>query len=91
MDTRHAPDAQTYMQARHSYTSKQNLKNHEKHIIHGWRSGLVVKSTGCSSRRPRFYFSASTKQLTTIYNSVPGDLIPSSGFLGTGCMWYTYI
>lgn len=44
----------------------------EKSIIMGWRNGLVVKKTCCSSRRTKILFSAHTCWLTTICNSRSG-------------------
>lgn len=58
----------------------------------GWRDGLVVKDTGCSSRGPGYssqhWYSDSQSPVTP----GPGNLIPSSEFHNQHAhMWYTGI
>ena len=46
----------------------------------GWRDGVVVLSTGCSSRGSRFGSPKASSQLSVTV--LPGDLMPTSGLHG---------
>ena len=46
-------------------------------FLGGWRDGLVVKSIGCSSRRPRFKSKYQDGSQQPSVALVPWDLVPS--------------
>jgi hypothetical protein len=52
----------------------------------GWRNSTVIKSTGCSSREPKFKSQHDSSQLSV--TAVPRDTTSSSGFPGyQAYMW----
>ena len=59
-----------------------------------WRSGSVVKSTGCSSREtgsvPSIHMTAHNCHITVSVTPVPGDLNPFSGTCGY-CIYKVHI
>ena len=50
-----------------------------ENAVLGWRDGSVVKTTGCSSRRPKFCAQHPHGGPQMLVTPVPEDLIPSSG------------
>lgn len=58
------------------------MKEAAKRIVWGLREGLVVESTGCSSRDLGFNSQHTIWQLTVVCNSSLRESMPSSG-LGT--------
>ena len=72
-----------YMLVRtHEHAHKERKKGGGRKEKGGWKDGSVFKCICCSSIGPRFNSQHLHDNSELSITPIPGDLMPSSGFLG---------
>jgi hypothetical protein len=71
---------------------RKEKKRKEKKRKKGWKDGSVIKSRGCSRRKPEFSLGHPHGGSQASITAVPGDPMLSSDLHGhQACTWCTYI